>query len=145
MKRGRKPEQVDIKFARGTFQPHRDANKIQVIKNTDPPEFPDPVEADDDGTVLESLTPAAQIVWNETIGRVMAVGVCEPDSAFFARYCGMEALSRAQLSRGRPIPTALMTALRQMEELMGIAGPKSRIGRVPDGKFANPFSNNGRR
>lgn len=133
MQPGRKPEPVGTKLARGTFQPCRDGDKAQMIVAGDPPQMP------------EFLTAAAEIVWQETIGRVMQVGVAEPDSSFLARYCSMEALSRETLGKGEPIPASIMTALRQMEELLGIAGPKSRIGRVPDGKSSNPFARNGRR
>jgi hypothetical protein len=124
---------VADKAARGTFQPCRDAGKVQIIVPGDPPQMPD------------FLTAEAEIVWQETVGRVMYAGVAEPDSSFLGRYCAMEALSRKALGQGEPIPAALMTALRQMEELLGIAGPKSRIGRVTDGKPSNPFARNGRR
>ena len=133
MKPGPSPETPSTKLARGTFQPCRDGNKVQVIVAGDPPQMPD------------FLTPQAEIVWQETVGRVMQVGVAEPDSSFLARYCAMEALSRETLGKGDPIPASIMTALRQMEELLGIAGPKSRIGRVSDGKSSNPFARNGRR
>lgn len=133
MKRGRKPETVDTKQARGTLQPCRDASKVQIIASDDPPQMPD------------YLTPAAECVWEETIGRVMHAGVSETDSSLLARYCAMEAISRQTLQGGEPIPASVMTALRQMEELLGIAGPKSRIGRAPGGKPANPFNRNGRR
>ena len=148
MQRGTKPETPGTKLARGTFQPCRDAGKVEIVSSKDPPQIPDPVAIGDEeqgGDILPTLTPQARIVWHETLPRVMAVGVAEPDSAFLARYCGMEALSRETLSKGQPIPTSLMTALRQMEELLGIAGPKSRIGRKLDGQPANPFSRNGRR
>lgn len=91
------------------------------------------------------LTPEAIDVWQETVGRVMTVGAEEVDSSFLGRYCAMEALSRDTLSKGDPIPASVMTSLRQMEELLGIAGPKSRIGRVTDGKSSNPFARNGKR
>lgn len=133
MKPGPLPSTQATKIARGTFQPCRDGDKTQMIVSGDPPQMPD------------FLTAEAEIVWQETVGRVMHVGVAEPDSSFLARYCAMEALSRETLGKGEPIPASVMTALRQMEELLGIAGPKSRIGRVSDGKSSNPFSRNGKR
>jgi hypothetical protein len=144
MQRGTKPEVPATKLARGTFRPCRDAGKVEISSSNDPPQIPDPVAIGDE-EILPTLTPQARIVWHETLPRVMAVGVAEPDSSFLARYCSMEALSRETLSKGEPIPCALMTALRQMEELLGIAGPKSRVGRANNGKPANPFSRNGRR
>ena len=133
MERGRKPDPVGTKLARGTFQPCRDGNKVQILAPGDPPQMP------------EYLTAEAEIVWQETVGRVMHVGVGEADSALLGRYCAMESLSRKTLGNGEPLPASVMTALRQMEELLGIAGPKSRIGRVTDGKPSNPFARNGRR
>jgi len=133
MERGRKPEPAGTKLARGTFQPCRDAGKVEIVTVGDPPQMPD------------YLTPEAEIVWQETIGRVMAVGATEADSSILGRYCAMEALARETLSKGEPIPGTIMTALRQYEELLRIAGPKSRVGVKQDGKSANPFSRNGRR
>lgn len=133
MQRGRKADAPSQVMARGTFQPNRHADRGIIVVPGDPPQMP------------EGLTPAAEIVWQETIGRVMAVGVCEPDSSFLARYCSMEAISRAALSQGMPIPASTMSALRQYEEMMGIAGPKSRVGVKQDGQSSNPFARNGRR
>jgi hypothetical protein len=120
MKRGPKPETVNTKLARGTYQPCRDAGKVQIDASDDPPEMPD------------YLTPDAELVWHEIIGRVVHVGVTEPDSAMLARYCAVEAICRSKLGQGDSIPSSVMTALRQMEELLGIAGPKSRVGRVAE-------------
>lgn len=135
MDRGRKLEPVDTKLARGTFQPCRDGGKVQIIAPGDPPMIPDYLATD----------PEAVEIWQETIGRVMATGVCEPDSSFFARYCAAEAQARRVFKNDGMLTAPMLTALRQMEELMGIAGPKSRVGRLKDGQPANPFSRNGRR
>jgi len=37
MERGRKPEPVGTKLARGTFQPCRDGQKVQIVAPGDPP------------------------------------------------------------------------------------------------------------
>ena len=146
MQPGRKADPASTALSRGTFRSDRHGDRGVLVMQGDPPKIPDPVAFNEETSEIAStLTPQAQIVWQETLPRVMAVGVCEPDSAFLARYCSMEAISRETLSKGVPIPTALMTALRQMEELLGIAGPKSRIGRTTDGKPSNPFARNGRR
>lgn len=120
MKRGTKPETASTKRLRGTYQPCRDADKIQIFIAGDPPQMPD------------YLTAEAELVWQETIGRVMSVGIVEADSSLLARYCSIEAICRATLSGGEPIAATVMTALRQMEELLGIAGPKSRVGRAQE-------------
>lgn len=134
MERGhRRALPVAEKIDRGTYSPGRDGHKVQIITAGDPPQMPD------------YLTPEAEVVWQEVIGRVMSVGATEVDSGLVGRYCAMEALSRKTLGMGEPIPAAMMTALRQYEELLRIAGPKSRVGVKPDGQSANPFARNGRR
>lgn len=135
MDRGRKPEPTGTKLARGTFQPCRDGTKVEIVTAGDPPLMPDYL-ADD---------PEAVEVWHDTIGRVMAIGVCEADSDFLARYCAAEAQARRVFKNDGMLTAPMLTALRQMGELLGIAGPKSRIGRIANGKPANPFSRNGRR
>jgi phage terminase small subunit len=133
MKPGRKAEPPSTKAARGTIQPCRDVNKVEVIVPGSPPAQPD------------YLTAGAIDVWQEEIGRVMATGVVEIDSSLFARYCSIEALIRAAFTAGAPPPAAYLTEARRMAELLGIAGRKSRVGKVTDDptKQANPFLRNG--
>lgn len=137
MKRGPKAETPTAKLARGTFQPSRDGVKTEIIVPGNPPVMPD------------YLTPEAIDVWQEVLGRVMAAGVTEVDSAMLARYCSLEALVRqAFKAGGDPPPAAYLTVLRQHEELLRIAGPKSRVGGggAADGtKPGNPFQRNGHR
>jgi hypothetical protein len=136
MKRGPKPEPAASKLARGTFQPVRDAPKTEVLVPGDPPVMPD------------YLTAGAIDVWQEELGRVMAAGVAEIDSSLFARYCSLEALVREAFAEGgEPPPAAYLTVLRQYAELLGIAGRKSRVGKVGDdpSKNRNPFARNGAR
>ncbi|WP_311267463.1 hypothetical protein [Sphingobium sp. WCS2017Hpa-17] len=135
MKRGPKPETPGAKLARGTFQPVRDGVKTEIIVPGDPPIQP------------EYLTPAAIEVWQEVIGRVMAAGVTEVDSALLARYCSLEAEVRVAFSSAGELPSAAyLTVLRQHEELLRIAGPKSRVGvggNANGAKPANRFARNG--
>lgn len=138
MKPGRKAETPTAKAARGTLRPIRDGLKTEVIVPGNPPIQPD------------YLTAEAIEVWQEVIGRVMAAGVTEVDSALFARYCSLEALVRKAFNAGGPPPpSAYLTVLRQHEELLRIAGPKSRVGggSASDGGKAsgNPFVRNGHR
>lgn len=136
MERGRKPEPKAVKAARGTLQPVRDGLKTEIIVPGSPPAMPD------------YLTPEAIDVWQENIGRVMAAGTSELDSDLFARYCSAEALVRmAFKAGGEPPSAAYLTLLRQYAELLGIAGRKSRVGKVTDDptKNRNPFARNGSR
>jgi hypothetical protein len=141
MQRGRKADPPSDKLARGTYQPVRDGLKTEIIVPGNPPMMPDYLNAE------------AQIVWQEEIGRVMSAGITEIDSSLFARYCSLEALIRIAFSNslkpgGEPPPAAYLTTQRQMAELLGIAGRKSRVGKVaPDGlqSQGNPFQRNGHR
>jgi hypothetical protein len=135
MKPGRKADTPSAKAARGTLQPVRDGLKTEIIVPGDPPVRPD------------YLTASAIDVWQEVIGRVMAAGVSEIDSALLARYCSLEALVRTAFqAEDEPPPAAYLTVLRQYEELLRIAGPKSRVGGgggADAGKTGNPFKRNG--
>lgn len=136
MQRGRKAEPPSTKAARGTLQPVRDDGRTEILVPGSPPAQPD------------YLTPEAIDVWQEEIGRVMAAGTAEIDSSLFARYCSLEALVRQAFNAGgEPPPAAYLTVLRQYAELLGIAGRKSRVGKVADDptKNANPFIRNGHR
>lgn len=137
MKPGRKADPPSAKEARGTLRPFRDGMKTEVLVPGDPPVQPD------------YMTAEAIDVWQEVIGRVMAAGVTEIDSALLARYCSLEALVRKAFNAGGdPPPAAYLTVCRQYEELLRIAGPKSRVGgggQVDAAKASNPFARNGHR
>lgn len=137
MKRGPKPEPPSVKAARRTLQPIRDGLKTEIIVAGDPPIMPD------------YLTPGAILVWQEVLGRVMAAGVTEIDSALLARYCALEAIVRDAFKdvEAPPPPAAYLTVLRQHEELLRIAGPKSRVGGggANGAKPENRFARNGAR
>jgi hypothetical protein len=136
MKRGPKAETPTTKKARNTLRPFRDAGKQEIIVPGSPPQQPD------------YLSPEAIDVWQEVIGRVMAARVTEIDSSLLARYCSLEALVRASFKaeEGPPPPAAYLSELRKCEELLGIAGPKSRVAGGPPigGAATNPFARNGR-
>jgi hypothetical protein len=137
MKPGRKPEPPSVKIERGTLQPYRDGDRTEILAPGSPPAQPD------------YLTAEAIVVWQEEIGRVMAAGTVEIDSSLFARYCSLEALVRKAFNNpaADTPPAAYLTVLRQYAELLGIAGRKSRVGKVADDptKQGNPFARNGHR
>ena len=137
MKKGhRRPDLPSTKVARGTYQPHRDDAKIEVIEPDSLPIQPD------------WLTPAGQQVWLDDIGRVSPERLTtERDSTMFAQYCNLQgALIESWRSDAVPPASHLMEA-RKMAEQFGIFGRKSRmiVDRDAAGKSSNPFSRNGRR
>ncbi len=145
MQRGRKADPPADKAARRGMAPPKKVDgqsvmggRAELIVPGSPPLMPD------------YLTAEAELVWQEEIGRVMAAGIVEIDSSLFARYCALEALLRKAFSdpEGEPPPAAYLTTQRQMAELLGIAGRKSRVGKVgddPTKPAGNPFSRTGKR
>lgn len=88
------------------------------------------------------MTKEARAVWREEVDRVTACGITDADSSLFARYCTMEAFYRDQISAGELPKAAILTELRRMAELLGIAGLRSRLARVgtADKPTATPFT-----
>jgi hypothetical protein len=125
MRRGRKPIPASEKAQRGTFRQDRDAHKLQIVASNDGPVMPVHMHESEDESPFVTL---ARSIWVELHPMVTAMGVSECDSALFARYCFLEADARALMVQGVLPSTAKMTQLRQMEELLRIAGPKSRVG-----------------
>lgn len=128
MQRGPLAGPPSQKLARGTFKPSRDGDLAEIVTTSDPPMMPD-------------LTPEAEIVWQQQLPRVMATGVVELDSEFFSIYCHLIAAIRKVHAVGDAAPASHYTEARRLSELLGIAGPKSRVGRTPPQKpVSNPFS-----
>ena len=132
MQNGPKPLCIATKLARGTYRPDRDADVIEIVASDDPPQIP------------EYLTPEAEIVWEGEIGRIIAAGGSEADSALVGRYCSLESMVRQAFATGTPPPATYLAELRRHAELLGIAGAKSRTIR-PGASTANPFIRNGRK
>ncbi len=128
MKGGNKGEPPDTKLVRGTWRHDRDGSKVQIMTPDDPPMMPD-------------MTPEAEIVWQQQLPRVMATGVVELDSEFFSIYCHLIAAIRKVHAVGDAAPASHYPEARRLSELLGIAGPKSRVGRTPpQTPVSNPFS-----
>lgn len=130
MRPGTKTLPVAEKHKRGTYQPCRDAGKVDIIGSDDPPAMPD------------RLSPGAQMIWTEDLGRVMSSGVNELDSALFANYCELQAAIREAWAdpNGKPPPVGALVEVRKMAELLGIAGPKSRVQRLDNKAKGNRFA-----
>ncbi len=128
MQRGTKPTPPSVKEARGTLQPWRDGERVEIVVPSDPPLAP-------------ALTPSAQVVWETELPRVMAAGVVELDSGLFGVYCHLKAAVDQCFASDETPPMSSITELRRLSELLGIAGPKSRVGRAPPPKpDGNPFT-----
>lgn len=134
MKRGPKPTLPSEKIVRGTWRNDRDGGVAEIIEPAALPLQPD------------WLTPEGEVIWQDDIGRVAAGRlVSERDSTLFATYCNLAGANGLAWRAGEVPPAAHITALRQLAELFGLAGAKSRLvsGEAP--KSANPFARNGKR
>ncbi|KTT98689.1 hypothetical protein [Sphingomonas sanguinis] len=131
MKTGRRIANPTAKALAGTFRADRHADITEI--GTPAKSAPIPPRY---------LTKEARSVWREELDRVTACGITDADSSLFARYCTMEALYRDQISAGELPKAALLTELRRMAELLGIAGLRSRLARVgtADKPTASPFT-----
>jgi hypothetical protein len=134
MNRGPKRQLPSEKRAKGTYQPVRDANVVEVVEPTAMPLQPDWLSAE------------GQEVWQDDIGRVLSSRlVTERDSTAFANYCSLQALIVKCWRAGEAPPVAALVEARKMQELFGIAGARSRLQVKPEGGKSNPFARNGAR
>lgn len=131
MKTGRRIANPSAKALAGTYRSDRHA---------DITEFATPAKSAP--TPPRYLTKEARAVWREEVDRVVACGITDADSSLFARYCTMEAAYRAQIAAGELPKAALLTELRRMAELLGIAGLRSRLARTGGGDApkTSPFT-----
>lgn len=118
MKSGRRAPNPASKQLAGTYRKDRHANIVELVT----PARDEPIQPG-------YLSAEAKAVWAEEAARVVACGVTSADSSLFARYCECEATFRVSVLAGDLPKAALLTELRRMAELLGIAGLKSRLGR----------------
>ncbi len=135
MKRGPKPLLPSEKEARGTVQPVRDRNKIEIIEPASMPQMPDWLSAE------------AQEIWLEDLGRVTATRlVTEKDTSIFANYCAMQASIVKCFKANEVPPITALAEVRKLQELFGIGGARSRVQvKAEPGAGGNPFVRNGSR
>ena len=129
MKRGPSPQLPSTKIERGTYRPHRDKDKIEVVcPMTDNPQMP------------EWLTPEGEVVWINTI-MLTTPRVAAGDTNTFGFYCNIiGAIGKAFMSGSVP-PTSAITEARKLGELFGLSGAQSRVlVKSPAQIEVNPFN-----
>jgi hypothetical protein len=130
MRRGPKPETPSVKANGGTFRPHRDRFKVEVVTPNTSPVEPD------------WLSAAGELIWRENITWAMALGLTEHDSVIFALFCNLTGDIAQTVRAGKAVSIAAQTEARRLGELLGLAGPKSRImdNGPPPAAGLNPFA-----
>jgi hypothetical protein len=129
MRRGPKPETPSVKANSGTFRPHRDRFKVEVVTPSTLPVKPD------------WLSAAGELIWRENVARAATFGVTEHDSVIFTIFCNLTGEIAEAVRAGKAGSVAAQTEVRRLGELLGLAGPKSRIivdNSAPEGG-GNPF------
>lgn len=144
--RGRKPDPIAAKVARGTMKPTADVLAQMVRLPNDVPQRAD------------FLGPDCEPIWEREIGHFVQGGATQRDSAFVSMIVYRLAVfeKQAEMSQtlgpdGNPLcdpPAITLTEqLRIALEAFGMAGPKSR-STAGSGRTAprnNPFAANGSR
>lgn len=152
MQPGPKKQPRQVKAARNTLQPVRDgaapvktaavAAPVAAVMTLVPPELPMDV-AD---------------VWAEYVDAAVANGARQCDVEAFAEWCAMASvLRRARnapaedeqgntITQATPAPASYVAQFRMLGELLGLAGPGSRVtSKGVEAAKSNPFARNGRR
>lgn len=115
MRRGPKSETPSLKANSGTFRPNRDRFKVEIVTPSTPPMKPD------------WLSAAGELIWHENVDRAATIGVTAHDSVVFTIFCNLTGEIAQTVWAGKVISIAAQTEARRLAELLGLAGPKSRI------------------
>jgi hypothetical protein len=105
MRRGPKPETPSVKANSGTFRPHRDRFKVEVVTPNTSPVKPD------------WLSAAGELIWRENITRAAALGLTEHDSVIFALFCNLTGDIARTMQGGKMVSIAAQTEARRLAEL----------------------------
>jgi hypothetical protein len=130
MRRGPKPETPSVKANGGTFRPHRDQLKVEVVTPSALPVKPD------------WLSAAGELIWEENVDRAAKIGVTAHDSVIFTIFCNLTGEIAQTVRAGKVVSVAAQTEVRRLAELLGMAGPKSRVitRNSPPEAGSNPFA-----
>jgi hypothetical protein len=129
MQRGPKPQLPSTKFDKGTYQPCRDANRLELVAPDALPQQPD------------WLTAAGEEVWMDVIGSIaLSKMATESDSVMLGNYCNLQGcinMAWRKLASGDPDavapPIVAINQVTKMQEYFGIAGAKSRVVKIDKG------------
>lgn len=139
-KPGRKPDTLAQKVARGTVRPTPDVLAQMQFVDSEPP------IKDNQFNDLESE------IWDSNIEHFVTAGATAADSILLTDTVSMAAeitQRRRMFMAGEDCDAPTVTSRTEMRvrlELFGMAGPKSRIGKMMKGgstKRVQPFANNG--
>jgi hypothetical protein len=134
MKPGPKKSVPSQKIQRGTYQPCRDGEVVELVEPGALPQQPD------------WLTPEGEEIWQDDVGRVDSSRLAtEKDSTGFAVYCNLMGGIVKAFRGGEMPPVAAIAEARKMAEMFGIFGAKSRLKGAREEADRNPFKRNGRR
>ena len=130
MRRGRKSETPAVKANGGTFRPYRDRFKVEVLTSSALPVKPD------------WLSAAGELIWDENVDRAAKIGVTAHDSVIFTIFCNLTGEIAQAVRAGKVVSIAAQTEARRLAELLGLAGPKSRVitGNSSPEAGLNPFA-----
>lgn len=141
MKPGPKKQPRSQKEAKGTAQPCRDGPRgrgsvVEAIV----------ADANDLRLRPPELTPDIADVWAEYLPHAVANGVKQCDVEAFAEWCTMAAMLRKARLAETAAPASYVAQFRMLGELLGLAGPGSRmVAAGVEAAKTNPFARNGRR
>ena len=97
-------------------------------------------------------------VWAEYVDAAVGNGLKQCDAETFAEWCAMAAVLRRarnapatdeegrEITQAQPAPASYVAQFRMLGELLGLAGPGSRVvSKGVEAAKSNPFARNGRR
>jgi hypothetical protein len=123
---------------KGTYQPCRDHNRVELVAPDALPQQPD------------WLTAAGEEVWMDDIGRAAQMRLLsESDTTMFGNYCNLQGCiiqAWRALSCGDPAaappPISALDHVRKLQEYFGITGAKSRVVKIADkgSPTADPYA-----
>lgn len=128
MRAGPKPKPPSMKTLAGTFQPCRDAGRVELIAPARIPIAPD------------WLTEGGREQWLDLSAITTELGTASAaDSAALATLANLQGALAECWAGGFMPPTTALVEFRRLSEMFGIAGVKSRVVKTARPGAENPF------